>query len=665
LRGPWRIRWTAVRVSVGVGVLLAGIRLLAPTSLEILDAKTLDFRHVLRGPLDPHPAVTIVGIDEQSLAELGRWPWPRARVATLVDALTKRGVAVIGFDVVFDQRDEALDLSSAEELLAQAPGRSARELVSDLQGYGDRMLASAIERSGRVVLAFFGEFGGTPDPELAAEVLRIPEITVRSMSDDADAGDRLIPQATRLHVAVPSLAAVAAQGHINVLPDSDGLFRRAPLAIKAGSRMTPSLGMELVARAVGAGTLMMTIAADGVRDLRIGGHPVRVTPAGQLWVNHLGPPGRFRQVPAADVILDRLPPDALRDTIAIVGFTAAGFDEISTPFAPVVPGVELQATIVDNLLLDRGLWRPWWAVPIEALVIVVLSVAMGFALQRLSIMPAVAAAAGLALLYAGLSQLLFIRSLLALGAFYPLGGMALSLLVSAVHKAVTEQREKRQIRTAFRHYLSPEVTDIVANDPSQLHLGGVRSPLTILFSDIRGFTTMSEQMVPETLGSFLIEYLSAMTDVVFRHKGLLDKYIGDAVMAFWGAPVAVPDHAARCCDAALEMLEVLERLNEDWARRGLPRLEIGIGINTGEPIVGNFGSMDRFDYTAIGDDVNLASRLEGMNKAYGTHILLSESTRLAIGDAFVTREVARIRARGREQETTVHELLGRREGGPA
>jgi len=298
-------------------------------------------------------------------------------------------------------------------------------------------------------------------------------------------------------------------------------------------------------------------------------------------------------------------------------------------------------------------------------VIIALSLAMGLALQRLSILPAVGAAAGLALLYAGISQLLFVRSLLALGAFYPLGGMALSLLASAVHQAVTEQREKRQIRTAFRHYLSPEVTDIIADDPSRLHLGGVRSPLTILFSDIRGFTTLSEQMEAEQLGSFLIEYLSAMTDVVFRHKGLLDKYIGDAVMAFWGAPVEVPDHAARCCDAALEMLEVLDRLNEDWASRGLPQLEIGVGINTGEPIVGNFGSVDRFDYTAIGDDVNLASRLESMNKAYGTHILLSESTHAAIGDAFVTREVARIRVRGREQETTIHELVGRAGGGPA
>jgi adenylate cyclase len=404
---------------------------------------------------------------------------------------------------------------------------------------------------------------------------------------------------------------------------------------------------------------MLTLARDGVEGLRLGDRDVLVSQAGQIWVNHLGPALTFRQVSAADVIAGTVPREAIDGRIAIVGFTAAGFDEITTPFAPVVPGVELQATAVDNILLARGLWRPWWAVPFEAALIVALSLVLGLALQRLAILPAVAVALALALVYGALSQTFFDRFGLALGALYPLAGMALSLLVSAIYKAVAEQREKRMIRDAFRHYLSPEVTELLASDPSRLRLGGHRLPLTVLFSDIRGFTTLAEQMEAETLGEFLIEYLSAMTDVVFKHKGLLDKYIGDAVMAFWGAPVEVPDHATRCCEAALEMLDALAVLNADWEGRGLPRLEIGIGIHTGEPIVGNFGSVDRFDYTAVGDAVNLASRLEGMNKTHGTHILISESTREAIGAGFTCREVGRIRARGREQETLIHELIGR------
>lgn len=647
-------------MSAAVGIVLAALRLAAPTPLEILDYKTLDFRHVVRGPLPAHPDVVIVGIDEDSLDAVGRWPWPRARIAMLIDVLTADGATVIGFDVVFDQEDQALDLSTASDLVADEPERPAYELLDRLRGYGDRTLAAAIRRSGRVALAFFGEFDVDPSPELHEEALRIPEVAVRSRGGDDAYARAMIPEVRRLHVAVPALAEAATNGHINALPDADGLYRRVPLVLRAAGRLTPALSLQLAARHLGAQALMLTIGANGVEDLRLGEHVVHVNPAGQIWVNHLGPPQTFRHVSAKDVLAGRVPVDQIAGKAVIVGFTAAGFDEISTPFAPVVPGVELQATAIDNLLLRRSLWRPWWAVPMEALLIVALSLSMGVALKRLSILPAVATAAALALVYGALSQIFFSQYGLALGAFYPLAGMAISLLVSAIYQALTEQREKRAIRDAFRHYLSPEVTELLADDPSRLKLGGHRTELTILFSDIRGFTTLSEGMPPETLGEFLIEYLSAMTDVVFRHQGLLDKYIGDAVMAFWGAPVAFPDHAARCCNAALDMLDALETLNRDWETRGLPRLDIGVGIHTGDPIVGNFGSVDRFDYTAIGDDVNLASRLEGMNKTYGTHILLSESTRAAIGDAFVTREVARIRVRGREQETTIHELTGRR-----
>lgn len=655
---PRMPHWTALRVGAAIGLVLAGLRLAAPIPLEILDFKTLDFRHVIRGPLAPHPAVTIVAIDEESLAALGRWPWPRARIAKLVDALSTSGAAVIGFDVVFDQRDDALDLSTAAEMVAEAPERPSRALLEDLQGHGDRALAAALRRSGRAVLAFFGEIDGAPAPSLSDAAARVPEVSVRTIGGASDGA--LVPAFTRLHVAVPSLAEAAANGHINALPDADGLYRRVPLVLRVGEKLTPAFGLQLAARSAGTDAIMITLDRHEVRDLRIGDRRVPVNPAGQIWVNHLGPARTFRQVSAADVLAGRAPADAIDGRIAIVGFTAAGFDEISSPFAPVVPGVELQATVVDNLLAGRSLWRPWWAVPFEALLIVALGLSMGLALQRLAILPAVATAIALAVVYGALSQGLFARFGLALGAFYPIAGMSLSLLVSAIHKAVAEQREKQVIRDAFRHYLSPEVTEMLASDPSRLQLGGHRAPLTILFSDIRGFTTLSEQMPPEMLGEFLIEYLSAMTDVVFRNKGLLDKYIGDAVMAFWGAPLAIPDHAVRCCNAALDMLDALETLNASWDARGLPRLEIGIGIHTGEPIVGNFGSVDRFDYTAVGDAVNLAARLEGMNKAYGTHVLISESTLAAIGDTFVTREVDRIRVRGREQETVIHELVGRR-----
>jgi adenylate cyclase len=226
--------------------------------------------------------------------------------------------------------------------------------------------------------------------------------------------------------------------------------------------------------------------------------------------------------------------------------------------------------------------------------------------------------------------------------------------------SVVEEGEKREIRNAFRRYVNPEIADLLASEPSRLRLGGERRPITVFFSDIKGFTTLSERLPPDTLGDMLSRYLEAMTDVVFTHGGLLDKYIGDAVMAFWGAPVAVDDHAARCCRAALDMQASLARLNDTWEGEGLPRLVVRMGISTAEAVVGNFGSSRRFSYTAVGDGVNLASRLEHINEVYGTRILLAPETRRAIGSEFVCREIDHARVRGRTQSVTVYELMGRR-----
>jgi adenylate cyclase len=498
-------------------------------------------------------------------------------------------------------------------------------------------------------------------PTLAADAALLPELSVRAAGGASIETARAIVAAKRLHVALPALAEAAGDGgHINFLPDPDGIYRRVPLAVRVADRLAPSLAVELLRRHLGGVPATVTLAPDGVAAIRLGERALPVDAAGQLWVNYLGPPRTFQHLPAADVLAGRVPREAIAGKIVLVGFTAAGFDEIATPFAPVAPGVELQATVIDNMLHGRSLRRPWWVVPAEAALVVVIGLLVGLVLRGLRGLGGVVAAAVLALLYAWGSQHLFTRAGLVLGAVYPLGAIVLSTLGGAAWQAVTEEREKRRIREAFRHYLNPEVTEMLAQDPGRLRLGGERCALTIFFSDIRDFTTVSEQLPPEVLGELLNEYLGAMTEIVFRHDGLLDKYIGDAVMAFWGAPVPVPDHAARCCRAALDMVAELETLHARWRTRGLPLLEFRAGINSGQAVVGNFGSSQRFSYTAVGDDVNLASRLEGLNKEYGTRLLVSESTRRAIGDEFVCREVDRVRVKGRAQAVAVHELLGRR-----
>ena len=650
-------RLSVTHVSVGIAILVALLRLVAPAPLETLDLKLLDFRHQLRGPLAAGNDVVIVAIDEPSLAEIGRWPWPRTQLAKLVGSLTEAGVSVIGFDVVFDQPDPGVDLKTLRAAAAAAPERPARDLLDVVDN--DEQLAAAFRASGRVVLGHFFEFGTGAKADAGVAEIRFPELSVRT---SAGANLAVLREGTRFHSSLALLVAAAAgAGHINFFPDPDGEYRRVPMAVRVGDRLSPALSLEVLRRYGVGGPAMMSLARFGVASMRLGEHELPVDEAGELWINYLGPPRTFPYFSAADVLGGRLPTGGLSGKIALVGFAAAGFDEVSTPFAPVVPGVEVHATILDNILRGMSLSRPRWVSPVEAALVLLLGLALGLAPRPLGNASGALTAALIAVAYVWSTQHLFATSGVVLGAVYPLGGMVFCALGVAVFQSVTEEREKRKIREAFSHYLNPEVTELLAREPERLKLGGERREITILFSDIRGFTTISEALAPEALGELLNEYLGAMTDILFRHEGLLDKYIGDAVMAFWGAPVEVEDHAARCCRAALDMLDALPALHGRWHARGWPPVHIGVGIDTGEAVVGNFGSAARFNYTAMGDHVNLASRLEGLNKLYGTRVLVSESTRRAIGDEFICREVDRVRVKGKLQPAGVAELLGRRE----
>jgi len=648
-------------VCAALALAVAAVRLLAPVPLEVLDRKLLDFRYLVRGPLATVPQVVIVGIDEASLAEVGRWPWPRRQLAALVDRLHAAGVTAIGLDIVLDQPATAIDRGALESALNADPQRTASALRDALAGEldEDAQLAASFRRAGTVVLAHFFEFGGRPAPAL--ETAALPEMTMMLAGGATLSGTRAIKSATTVRAPIPVLSAAAASsGHINFSSDPDGFYRRIPIGIRAADRLVPAFGIELLRVHLGHAPVSVTITPEGMTGARVGDRELPVDGAGQLWLDFLGPPGIIPQVSAADVMAGRIPADLLAGRIALIGFTAMGFDEVPTPFTAVAPGVELQATVLDNVLQQRALRRPWWLVPAEAGAIVVLGLLVGAALRWLPGGWGAVAAAVMALAYLAATQGLFTGSGFALGGIYALGGIVLCTLGGAVYRSVVEEGEKRKVRDAFQHYVNPEIAELIAREPGRLRLGGERRAITVLFSDIRGFTGMAERMPPETLGELLNEYLEAMTDIVFTHGGLLDKYIGDAVMAFWGAPAETPDHAVRCCEAALDMEVALERLNERWHEDGLPQIFIRIGINTGDAIVGNFGSSQRFSYTAVGDDVNLASRLETLNGTYGTGVLISAFTRRAIGDEFICREVDHTRVKGRAERVTVYELLGRR-----
>ena len=650
---------TVTRLSLAIGILFAALRLLAPLPLELLDLKVLDLRYLVRGALPVSEDVVIVSIDEQSLAQIGRWPWPRARLAELVDRLAEEGAAAIGIDIVFDQPDPSVELNELLAAAAARPEASASELVAALrmQDSNDARLAGALRASKRVVLGHFFELGGAangrPENETAS---RLPELSVRTA---AGSNVSILSKASILRSNIAALAeAAAGAGHLNFFPDADGGYRRVPLAIRLGHRIAPAFSLETLRRYLGTAPATVHFAQFGVVGLQIGGKNIHVDEAGDLWINYLGPPGTFPHIPAVDALAGRFARDAVAGKIALVGFTAAGFDKVATPFSPVTAGVELHATAIDNMLRGRPLWRPAWVSPVEAAVLVLLGAGLGFLLGWLRGVSGAAMGAAVAATYALGTQYAFTSHGLVLSLVYPLGAILHCTVGVNVFQYVAEQREKRRVRNAFRHYVNPEVVEILAREPERLRLGGERREVTILFADIRDFTALSERLSPETSGELLNECLGTMTGIVFRHHGLLDKYIGDALMALWGAPLEAPDHAARCCRAATDMLAALPVLHERWRSRDWPLLDVVMGINTGEVVVGNFGSAERFNYTAIGDNVNIGSRLQGLNKLYGTRVLISETTRRAVGEEFICREIDRVRLKGRVSPVAIHELLG-------
>lgn len=657
----WGARTSVVTLCLAIGVALAALRLAAPAAVERFELKALDIRFLVRGARVPGDEVVIVGIDEASLAAVGRWPWPRTTLATLVDRMTAAGVAVVGFDAVFDQPDPSIDLRAIRaavdeaatdpEAAAQLPERVRTQLDSDAR-FGASLAAAK-----RIVIGEFFEFG-EPRPGESLTATRFPEITVRGR-DGVDVS-RLLG-AARVHTSLQTLArAAAGVGHVNFVPDGDGGFRRIPLALRLGERAAPALSVVVLQRFLGVSTPIVTLGPGNAATLALGEREIPLEPRGDLRIDFAGPPGTFPTISAAAVLDGSVDPERLRNRIALVAPTAVGFDSRPTPFSGSAPGVEIHASVIDDLLHQHLLRRPPRSTALEIAVILGLAAAIG-GLLRLHVATGAAGALLLGSGYLAFTQHLFANRGFVMDAVLPVVTVVVCTLAGTLRQYLAEARDRRLVRQAFQQYLDPGVVELVARDPERLKLGGERRMVSILFTDIQGFTRIAEALEPEELADLVTHHLDTETEIVFRHAGLVDKYIGDAMMAFWGAPLDQPDHAARACGAALDMVLAHDAARAEQAARGWPPVNVRIGVATGEAVVGNFGSARRFTYTALGDTVNLAARLEGLNKAYGTRVLIAEDTRRAVGDRYVCRPVDRVRVQGKTRPVEVHEVLGRRD----
>ena len=658
--------------------------------LQDIEQRSLDLRFAMRGKRPVDPRIVIVGIDEKTLQKIGAYPLPRSTYAALLRQLHSAGASVVGFDMTFPtpaSNESLAMLARLRQELGPAASPELQKRLDQLQQKSDvdAEFAAALKESGNVVLGhlfLYGDRAKSSDRELAEAYFNIvwaksfPQVLkVTSAKHDFDLGQAWIQgggsKAEGVEANLAKLAeAAASYGHFNIQPDADGTLRRALFITRYQDQdYFPSLDLQVLRQYenIPDQQIAAYISANGLERIQFGIHELKPRQDGTALINYAGPYHSYPHYSMVDVIQGTVPADTFRDKIVLLGPTALAIGDMrNTPFQKQdtgYMGVEVHANILDNLLHTTEshrtfLIRGFREELVDIGFIILFGAMLGFWLGR--IRPLVATVTAFVVL--GVFLWFVYYSFVHWGRWFSLVIPALTLIGSyasiTTFRVIFEEREKRKIRKTFGQYLSPGVIALIEKDPQKyIRPGGEVKDLTVMFSDIRDFTTLSEGMTPDELVHLLNEYLSAMTDILFENLGTLDKYIGDAIMAFWGSPYPQQDHAYRACCCALEMTARLEELNRNWTAKGGRQISIGIGLNTGPVNVGNMGSNKRLAWTVMGDNVNLASRLEGMTKQYRTRVIISEGTYAQVSQQFVAREVDKIRVKGKKKPVTIYELL--------
>jgi adenylate cyclase len=658
-----------VRISLGLLISLFFIghaaRYYEVPFITQLDNIIYDARLQVTMPGGVDERIVILDIDEKSLEEVGHWPWPRDLLARLIEKLFDRyQIGVVAFDVVFAEAD----YSSGIRVLDRLAQGSLKDVPSFLEQYrslrpsldNDALFAEAIKGK-PVVLGYYlnseqdaKRTGAIPDPVL-------PKGTFRGRS---------IPFTTWMGYGgnLPRLLGNAAgAGHFNPITDPDGVVRRVPMIAELDGQYYEALSLAVVRAILGFPQVEPGYAPDrflqrgytGLEWLQVGKVSIPVDETASALIPYRGRKYSFSYVSLADVIADRVPPERLKGKIALIGTTAPGLLDLrSTPVDNVYPGVEVHANLIAGILDHKVKLKPPYMLGAEVVLLVLGGVALSLLIPMVApLWATLATLAGMAAV-TGLNVAIWTEADMVLPLAASVLMTASLYTVNMAYGYFVEARSKRQFTELFGQYVPPELVDEMARDPQKYNMEPRAAELTILFSDVRGFTGISEALKPEELREYINAYLTDMSGIIrAKHRGTLDKYIGDAIMAFWGAPVEDAQHARNGVLAALDMQKERRLLNEKFAARGWPTLNIGVGLNSGSVRVGDMGSQVRRAYTVMGDPVNVASRLEGRTKGYGVGILVGEATRGQVKDV-VFREVDRIKVKGKDEAVTIYEPLG-------
>lgn len=645
-------------VCLGLLVVFAGLRLWDPPPVQELRLRTFDMFQLI-DPRDKKGVrpVTIVDIDDRSLARFGQWPWSRTRIADMIVNLTSSGAVAIGFDVVFSEADRLNPDLVANQMryLDDATRMKLRELPSN-----DQILSEAIKHS-RVVL------GETGQPEVGSELDKtLPFTGVATVGEEN--AEKFLFEFPGLLRNVPVIEKVAAgRGLFSIRTERDGLIRRVPMIMRAQGNIMPSLSLEILRVVTGTPTLLVRTDKTGIRAIRLKGVEIPTDKNGQLWV-HYARRDPSIYVSAADVLDNTVPPGKLTGKLVLIGTSAAGLNDIkTTPVSSTMPGVEIHAQVLESVLSGAVISQPNYALGVELLAALIIGILVIIFTPNLGPVRLVLAGATFAAILIGTSWFYYWRYRYLIDFTYPLLSTTAIYLTFIFASFVREQRQRKEIRGIFAQYMSPVLVEQMAQSPEKVVLGGEEREMTIMFSDVRGFTTISESYKHDPQGLIVLmnRFLTPLTDVIIEEKGYVDKYMGDAIMAFWNAPLDDAEHQVNACEAAIRMLEkidVVNREREQEAADGghvyIP-LNVGIGLNTGIGVVGNMGSDLKKNYSVLGDSVNLASRLEGQTKEYGFPIIVGSRTALAAKDKFAILELDFIMVKGKSEPEVIYAIAGR------
>jgi adenylate cyclase len=648
-----------------VGAVIAGalaLRIWDPSPVARLRAVVFDtYQQINPRHFDPGLPLRIIDIDEESLKRIGQWPWPRTALADLVKKLSDNGAAAIGFDMVFPEPDRMSPANALRFWPRSDALAGLREEIEKLPS-NDHVFAEAIGQ-GPVVLGFIATPQGGSTPQ--------------SKAGFAHAGDDpklFAPAYPGVAASLPELQDKASgAGSLNWLPEHDQIIRRVPMVVQVGDKLYPSFAADMLRLAQGASTYVVKSSGasgekafgekTGIVEVRIGDYKVPTEADGQMWIRFTKQ-AKERYLPAWKVLNGDIGKEDIEGRLAIIGTSAAGLLDLrATPLEASVPGVELHAQAIEQILQGSFLQRPDFATPAELLYILVLGLLIALLIYRLG-------AAGSAVLGGIAVATVIAVSWYTFDAFgwlvdpiYPAIALTAIYLAGTLFVFLRTERERNRVRHAFGHYMAPALVERLADDPSRLKLGGETRDMTLLFSDVRGFTAISEGLDAEELTAFLNSLFTPLSKIILEERGTIDKFMGDAVMAFWNAPLDDSEHAKHACQAALRIMKEMPGLNEHWRNeaalkgRSFNPVKIGIGLNTGVCCVGNLGSETRFDYSVIGDNVNVASRLEGQSKTYDVATIVGESTTARVPD-FAFLELDLLKVKGKTEATRIFALLG-------